>query len=320
MKKTLIALTALLFLSGCGGSGKSESAASYNSAAGGSYNTYYETDDMEDAVAAAAPYEEEMKAADEGVGTVTTARELAKTEEKIVYTGSLSIETKHYEETVKTLNEKVSGYGGLISSSDENARYSGMRTMYLTVRIPSASFHDFMGGAAELGNIRSQSTSRNDITRQYNDRTIEAEALATQEVKLLEMLEKAATVEEMLMIEDRLIQVQTKLNQLRSVIDNMDLDVAYSTVNIYLDEVVQYSSDVVERKDETFTDRLQNALEDSYEITRDVLEGVFFTLIRYAPLLLIGGLLIWLYRRFRKTHPAKPFRLFGRKKKDSSPE
>ena len=317
MKKILIVLT-VLFLTACGAKSASGgySNDAYAPAAGAYYEAKSEAYDEEyaaEAETAAMIYDEE------GIGTSASGKEFTQIEEKIVYTGNLTVETKNYEDSVRLLNEKITRYGAMTASSDESARSSGLRSLYIQVRVPSASFHDFMGGASDLGNIRSQSTNRNDITRQYNDRSIEAEALEVQQEKLLEMLEKAETIEEMLMIEDRLVSVQTRLNQLKSVIGNMDMDVAYSTVHIYLNEVVQYSSDIVERKDETFADRLKNAFQDSWDITTEVLESIFFTLIRFAPLLVIAALLAGLYRNIRRRHPGKPsLRLFRRKKNETA--
>ncbi len=243
-----------------------------------------------------------------------------ESQEKIVYTGHLSIETKQYDETLQTLNDRLAEFGGLISSSNENASRTGLRTVYMTLRIPSAHFSTFMGGASVLGNVRSKSTSRNDITKQYSDRSIEAQALQTQLDKLTEMLEKAQTIEEMLMIEDRIVSVETRLNMLRSVIGNMDMDVAYSTVDIALSEVLQYSSDIVERRDETFFDRLNNAVQDSARITSEVLETVFFTLIRFAPLIAIAAVLLYGYRSWRRKHPRAPGRSWSFRKKKETPE
>ena len=321
MKKTLLIILPLL-LAGCGGNAKPAS---------GSYAADYDTSYNTSAAYESAAYDEEAPEyarEESGAGTSAaipaeqkSAETLSKTEEKIVYTGNINVETTDYQASLATLTELETKYNAVVTSSDESTYNNNRHYLYLTVRVPSGQFHDFMNGSSVLGAVRNQSINRTDITKTYNDHTIEADALKIQLTRLQEMLAKAETIEDMLAIEDRLLNVETRLNQLNSAIDNMDMDVAYSTVNISINEVIQYSPGT--KKDATFLDRLKIAFEDSWDITKNFVETVLFTLIRYFPVIVIISALYYAFRRWRAAHPrtgSKGFSMpFRKKNKDAGP-
>ncbi len=302
MKKALLIILPLL-LAGCGGSAKSEGGSSYAADYESSYNTSAAYGSVYDEEPAEYAREEAAGSSSALAAEQKSTETLSKTEEKIVYTGNINVETTDYQATMTALAELEAKYSAVVTSSDESTYSNNRHYLYLTVRVPSGQFHDFMNGSSVLGAVRNQSINRSDITKAYNDHTIEAEALKIQLGRLQEMLAKAETIEDMLAIEDRLLNVETRLNQLNSVIDNMDMDVAYSTVNITINEVIQYSPGT--KKDATFLDRLKIAFEDSWEITRNFVETVLFTLIRYFPVIIILSALYYAFRRWRAAHPRK---------------
>ncbi len=136
---------------------------------------------------------------------------------------------------------------------------------------PTEKFEEFMSGGGEIGNVISRSSSAENISRVYNDVSVQIEALEKQQKRLLEMMDQANTIEDMIAVEDRLSQVQYELNSLKTHRQSMDTDVAYSTINVSLNEVRIYSE-----TDEGFFTKLSNRF------------------VNYAlPYLLIGALVIF---------------------------
>ena len=67
------------------------------------------------------------------------------------------------------------------------------------------------------------------------------ETYAIEEERLLSMLEKATTVEEMIQLESRLSDIRYQIESLESRLRNWQNQVDYSTITIYLREVEELS-------------------------------------------------------------------------------
>ncbi len=247
------------------------------------------------------------------------------TGDKIVYTGSLTIETLNYEETISSITKQISSLNGIIQSQNEydqdTSWYTGSslrnsnRYMYLTARIPTESFETFMNSAGDSGKVTSRSSSTENISKQYHDNDIEIESLETQEKRLLEMLDQAETVEDMVTIDSRLSEVQTELNQKRSARSSMDTDVAYSTVTIEIDEVQRYSPDQSGPDTSDFSYRLKEALSGTWKNFVYALQMILIAAIYILPFGLLGFAIFRIVRMIcRKTGKHLTFR----KKKDHS--
>lgn len=324
MKRIAAAVVGLMctisLLTGCGGSASGSSSARADSAPAMATEEAYEEE------YAAATYDEAYDMAESGSSEEKSAsdspdvqpdQEAAFTEEKLVYTAYMTIQTLTFKESSDYVRGKITEFGGIIeeeSTYDNNNRWYyyedknwGTLTTNLTVRIPSANYKAFLTSLEGAGGkIVNQSQSVQNITKRYNDQSILIESLKTQEERLLDMMEKAETVEDMIYIEQRLSEVQTELNQAKNVLSGMDTDVAYSTIHLTLEEVVRYESRNVET---TFGDRLMNTIEDSWDSFLGFLESFLFFLIYLFPmacLALIVFLIIFLIRKaYLKANPAK---------------
>lgn len=300
-------MAALVMMAGCGSRSKGSDAAA-------SVNDYAYSEEM--------PAEYDSKGIANGAYTET---EIEKpdidpelTSEKLVYRGSLSIETKEYEKSREQLRQKISAFGGIISDESE---YAGGRayheerslwTLYMTVRIPTERYDEFMNGAGEIGNVISRSGSVVNISTQYYDVSAQIEALEKQEKRLLEMMDAAVTIEDMITVEDRLSEVQYQLNSLKTDRGRMDTDVAYSTVNISMTEVSLYTE-----TSDTFWDRLAGRFTGGWHGFVNGLEEFVLAVVFALPYLILAGIVLFVIIRNRKKLPKISIRRKGKEKADS---
>ena len=221
-------------------------------------------------------------------------------DEKLVYTCSMDMETTEYEKTMASIRELIQKYNAIIgyesySDSASNWYYSnyekrsGTLSAYLVIRVPSKSYRDFLSGMEGYGKITRSEQNVENITRKYSETQTTIRSLETQENRLLEMMENAETIEEMLAIEDRLSEVQNELQLLKNRLSEMDTDVAYSTINLNIREVIEYTVDPDPVHTLTFGDRLKNTLRNSWNNFTGFLEGFLFFLIEALPILLVIG-------------------------------
>lgn len=306
MKKSLrkVLLPAMiLMLAGCGGK------------SGGMYDTIAnnaEAPMAEEAAYGIADYEEWNGMAEEEAKSSETAAEPVPepkpSEQKLVYRGDLSVETLNYEETVKNVRTYVQKYNGLIEYENEydndygwyTSDYKGRtssRSINMTVRIPTESFSKFIEDMEGTGKIVNRSTSIENITRRYNDTSVRVKALKEQQERLLEMMEKAQTIEEMIAVEQRLTEVQTDLNILQTQLNEMDTDVYYSTVTVNVREVIEYS-----KAPESFFENLGKAFARGWRGFVEFLEDLAIAIADSWPFLLILiAAAVFAVSRYKKT-------------------
>ena len=231
------------------------------------------------------------------------------TGDKLVYTGSLTIETLNYDDTVSAVNDHIKAYKGILEHQESydndtgwyenNGTRTGMRSMNLTVRMPTDSFDSFLNDLEGDGRVTYRSSDVQNITKQYNDNSAEIEALEKQQSRLLEMMDQAETIEDMVAIEQRLSEVETELNQKKSYQSSMDTDVEYSTVYVTIQEVTRYQSKT--GKDiSDFGTRLKEAFSSVGVTFVWLLQGLLLLIVNLIPYAAVVVLVILVIKLIEK--------------------
>ena len=161
----------------------------------------------------------------------------AQTGAKIIYTTQIDVETEHYDDYLAGVYRTLAAVGGHEQSSYIYSRNNDYRRAELTLRVPSEKREEFIDAVSGLGNVVSINNQSKNITLQYVDTESRIEALRTEQTRLLELLEKADNMYDILAIEERLTQVRYELQTYESIKNGYDYDVDYSTVTMSIDEV-----------------------------------------------------------------------------------
>ena len=233
------------------------------------------------------------------------------TTDKIIYTAHAEVETQNFDTTIKDVYAMIDHYGGFLENSSVtgNNYYSGSRygrTASFTIRIPRDSFEDMTGSLAALGNVPYFSTNAENITAQYTDTSSRLKSYRIQEERLLTMLEKADTIEDMLNIESRLADLRYSIENLTSTLLGWDSLISYSTVNLRVEEVAIYT------EDEPVVRSYWEQVGDTFRGTLDNIATFFKYLLMFvvgaSPVLVILAVIIiavlLLVRRARKKRKA----------------
>lgn len=288
-KKIFACATVLFLLTGCGGPSQGSM----------SDGAYYAAEEREDAYAGSAM---NTAMADEDYSVVQEEKA-----EKLVYTGSISMETKDYDNYTKEFVGILKKYEGITQSMNEYTRYDN-RFVDMTVRIPAAKFDDFLNEIRNSsGSVTSLSTNVDNITKRYNDNDLQIEALETQHARLIELLAKAEDLSDVVLLEERLSDVEYQLNSLKSYKGDMDEQVAYSTITVTISEVnVLTKTSFGQRVKEAFGDSWANFI----AWLQDFVIGVIYALpaiILLAVLIVIlrGPVRKWVFRRRERRKAAQ---------------
>lgn len=322
-------LAAALCLSGCSRSAKSNvesmnvggSTGSMTASAPAASYKYLDGYEMDSYAMDEGSYDYEfgaMEQADNASGTLlgggTGAQ--AETYDKIIYSGSASVETIHFEETVKQVYELIGLYDGFLESSyvtgrDYHSSYYdsfARRNASFTIRIPRDRFQSFTGELETLGNLTHSSLEAQNITTAYRDTESRLRSYRTQETRLLEMLEKAETVEDMLYIEDRLSSVRYNIESLTGNLNNWDSKLSYSTLSLSVQEVKKLTEETPLIR--TFGQEIVEGVEDSCRWLVEAVQDIVIFIASAIPVLILPaaavvGIVLLVRAKIRKKRKSQ---------------
>lgn len=209
---------------------------------------------------------------------------------KLIRTVNLSINTEHFDDSVKLVEDKVDALGGYIEYS-ELYDYSYGRNQTIVIRIPYDKVDLFLDGVDAYGTIGHKSDNTEDVTLQYSDTESRIESLETQHKRLLELLEQAEDLENIIILNDRLTEVEWELDSYKKQIRNYDNLVRYSTISIDISEK-EYIAPV---EDETLWSRITSGFSNTMHNL-----GVFFSdllvwLLASSPILVLLAIIVVLH-------------------------
>lgn len=289
----LVMLLLLGLLSGCGAQMKAEDA----------YYAPAETAPM--TTGAAADYESALT---NGSKAPETA---APVNQKLIRRVYLDAETEDMDALLEAVYSRVAELEGYIENRNINngSSYYGGSSRYgeLTIRIPADRLDQFVEHVGDVSNITSNRESTEDVTLSYVATESRIIALETEQTRLLELLAKAQDMKDLLMIESRLTEVREELERVKSQLRVYDNLVSYSTVNLSIREVREYT--VVEPEPETVWERIGKGFVKSAKGLWNAITEVFVFLVVALPyfafMALLAGVIILLSRLGRKKKKSK---------------
>ena len=174
---------------------------------------------------------------------------------------------------------------------------------WITVRVPTDSYEDFVAAVAELGVVKYQSEATDDVTQEHVDLSARLENMRAQEVRLREFFEAAVKVEEMLAIETELGRVRGEIESLDAQVTYLERQAAMATVSVELTE----PSAVVRPDGESwgFVEAITSGIRGAAQVVTVTLT----VLIATSPLWLAALILFFPVRamlRRRRATPATP--------------
>ena len=171
-------------------------------------------------------------------------------ERKIIKTFDISSETKDFDAAIAALNTLISENGGYVESASSsnkslnNQSDSYTRNADYTIRIPAEKAEAFVGAVGTLFNITSNHSYVEDISEIYYSIEARLEELEVERDSLLNVLEQPETAKDYdlwLTVNQRLSEVRQQIAVYQGQINRYDSQVAYSTVNLSIREVIHYT-------------------------------------------------------------------------------
>lgn len=212
---------------------------------------------------------------------------------KLIQKIRLRAETEEMDELLKAVNDRIAELGGYIENQEiyNGSAYSGVRrrNAELTIRIPADKLDSFVDQVAAVSNIVSTNKTTEDVTLSYVATESRVKALETEQERLLELLAKAETMEDLLTVESRLTDVRAELEQVTTTLRVMENQVDYGTVYLSISEVREYT--VVEEP-ETVWDRIGTGFMESLKTIGEGFVELFVFITVNFPYFVILGIVL----------------------------
>lgn len=229
---------------------------------------------------------------------------------KIIRTFSIRGETKDFDSAIDAITKQLSSVNGYVEQSNitggqtlSSGRKIEKRATYV-LRIPADKVDSFLENTKGSLNITSSSESSTDVTLDYYDIESRLKTLESKKIALDAMLEEAKTIDEILLIQDNLYQVISDIESYQSKLNTYDSKVNYSTVNLEIVEVVEYTE--LEKEEAAFGKRIGQAFKNSWKNFGKFLQGLAVFLVAAFPTLLVLAaitfLVIFIIRKSKKKN------------------
>lgn len=197
-------------------------------------------------------------------------------ERKLIRTVNMDVETLEFDSFMQFVEQRVKEYEGYIESSSVNGNryyYDNNRYANLTIRVPEAKLDSFLEIIGKSATVTYRSEQAEDITLQYVDTQSRIKTLQVEQEKLFELLEKADTLDAIIMLENRMSEVRYQLENYTARLRVYDNQVSYSTIHLSISEVKRITA----TQEETFAEKLKNGFMNSlYDIQDGFLDFVIW--------------------------------------------
>ena len=239
----------------------------------------------------------------------------ADAERKIIKTFDIGSETKDFDGAIASLNTLITENGGYVENSTSsnkslnNKSESYTRYATYTIRIPAEKAEAFVGSVGTLFNITSNRSYVEDISETYYSIEARLEELKVERDSLMQVLEQPETAkdyDQWLTVNQRLSEVRQQIAVYQGQINRYDSKVAYSTVNLTVNEVIHFTE---VSEDRSFGSRLGAAFKEGWSNFAVGMQDFAIWLAEALPvLILLGGIVtgvVFIIRAARKKKKNK---------------
>lgn len=264
---------------------------------------------------------------EEGKGSAESEISQTGMDRKLIKTVSMNVETEEFDSLIVNLQARISGLGGYVENSNtNNSGYyvnNGRYANYV-IRVPADKLEELIGNVAEIANVTWKEEGIEDITLRYIDVESHKIALQTEQDRLLVLMEKAESVEDLIAIESRMSEVRYQIQSYESTLRMYDNQIDYSTLHLSISEVKkltpQEELSVWEKIQDGFMENLDHVITG----TRDFFIGVVVAipyLVVWGVTLCIGcGIGKWLLIKWKRGNVGKFFKISRKQKKGKDKE
>lgn len=162
---------------------------------------------------------------------------------KLIRRANLTVQTTEFDKAVAALEELVIRLGGYYENAEIRSgsyyNQNSSRSGNYTIRIPATEYDEFMTQIDGIGYLARKNESSEDVGEIYYDIETRLKTQRTKQERLLELLKKAQSMEDIIALENALTDVEYHIEQYSSDLNRYDGLVRFATIHVSLDEMIK---------------------------------------------------------------------------------
>ena len=211
---------------------------------------------------------------------------------KIIKTADATIQTAEYEEFIEELYAKITEYRGY-TDADTLRGSAPYRTAYVTVSIPAEHLDAFKEALSGMGTLTYYSAKKLDVSLTYSTLVAKIDTL-TLEIgvvsDLFDIAKEDGDLGRISNLEERLSELKLELAEAQAQLAVYDNNIAYSTVNLTVNE--KEVIEIVEEEEKGAFARIgENFVKNLKDIGNFFVE-LFVFLVSALPYIVLIGVII----------------------------
>jgi hypothetical protein len=224
-------------------------------------------------------------------------------ERSIIRRGDAVFRVDHVKEASSEVLKLVKKHKGFVQSSSEQLSIDNP-SMTLEVRIPVKAFDALLADIENVGTLLNRNTNSEDVTMQVVDLEARIKSMMLEEQAYQRILLQAKKIPDVLQVQQRLTEIRGQIESMQAQYKTLREQVAYSTVNITLQQSAAFVSDVQDKGwlGETWAGAV-SALKAGGKATMQIVIWLFVM----SPFWLVPLLILWfIIRKIAKLMQPKP--------------
>lgn len=224
-------------------------------------------------------------------------------ETKIIRTLSIQSATRNFDADYQTIRQDLEKIGGRVENAEVRTGSNGLRTAYLTLRVPAARLDSFAEQLKGMGHLQSISESAQDVSERYYDTDARLKTQLAKMERLRALMEKAASVEELISLESAIADTQYQIDSYTGQLKGMDSQVNDATLNLTLSEMS--ALDTAETKAETLWDRIASGTVHMWQMLKIWAADAAVFLAAVLPVIILIAIVVIIIKAIVKRRNKK---------------
>lgn len=221
-------------------------------------------------------------------------------QQKLIRDGRIEVEVESVDATVERIGRVAGERRALVAGSEVRKGADGRKSGTVTLRVPAGAFDATVADLREIGKVRAESTSTQDVTKAYTDleARLEVKNRTRERLEAL-MATRSGSLSDLLQVERELERVVTEIERMEGEKRYYDQRVAVSTITVVL-----FEPGSVAPGPGAF-EPVREAVRDALTVLARSIAALVYLVTSALPWVLLVWLLWAVVRRLRRRRAAR---------------